>query len=96
MITNDAVRIKMQSIDSTQTSDNTDIAKRMPKYVKIGSKNVEIFEGTIEGKIVKGCYKIGRYLDSGSNGTIYEAVNIGLKNGHVKTPIVVKVQEYDK
>ena len=68
----------------------------MPKYMKIGSKNVEIFEGTIEGKIVKGCYKIVRYLDSGSNGAIFEAENIGFKKGQVKTPIVAKVQKYDK
>ena len=58
---------------------------------------MELVYDTIQGKILKGRYRVDRYLDNGNNGWIFAVTDIGATNDKKsKVPLVIKIQKHDK
>ena len=54
------------------------------------SKDIDVFNGSIEGKILENRYLVKKLLDKGSNGLIYKVSDTHKKS---KTRLVVKIQK---
>ena len=58
---------------------------------------MEVINDSISGKILKGRYRVDRFLDNGSSGRIFTATDIAApKDTKPKVPLVIKIQKYDK
>ena len=81
------------SIEKTSTFGSESLSN----ISEIEGKKVELIYDTIQGKILKGRYRVDRYLDNGNNGWIFTATDIGVTDDKKsKVPLVIKIQKYDK